>query len=136
MGLIIFDGDCIVCNAFIQWLNKRNPYFLYANLSDLESLNSHLGSKILNQNQVIVYDKGSIFYGADAIKHIIQTIYPNSFILKFIRILPAKVVSKCYEIVANNRMTFGPKKYCKIDNSISSKIVTEANIASHIHHLL
>lgn len=136
MGLIIFDGNCIVCNSFIQWLNKRNSYFLYANLSDLESLNSHLKSKMVNLNQVIVFDKGNIFYGADAIEYIIQTIYPDSLILKFIRILPTIAVSKSYNIVAKNRMMFGPKNYCKIDHSISSKIVTVANIASHIHSLL
>jgi predicted DCC family thiol-disulfide oxidoreductase YuxK len=122
-GLIVFDMDCLVCNRFVEWVDKRNVYYLYASLGTIDAINRHLSTNIENLNKIVVLEKGAVYYGAVAIKQIIKKVYPNTVIIKFFELLPEVIIEKCYDIFARNRFIFGTKKQCEISLSISEKIV-------------
>ena len=133
MNIIIFDIDCIICNSFIEKIDKVNDVFLYASLNDLELINRNLNTKMLNLNKIIVFENGNIYYGGNAIKHLLQVFYPNLFIVKFIAWIPNYIINIVYKAIANNRYLFGSKRSCNVNFSIRSKLITDANIAYHVH---
>lgn len=135
-GLIVFDMDCLVCNRFVEWVDKRNVYYLYASLGTINAINRHLSTNIENLDKIVVLENGAVYYGAAAIKQIIKKVYPNTVIIKFFELLPEVIIEKCYDIFARNRLVFGTKKQCEISLSISEKIVTDANITYHAHSLI
>lgn len=134
MNIIIFDIDCVVYNSFIENIDNKNNIFLYASLNDLVLINSKLNTKILNINQIVVFDYGSIYYGGNAIKYLLKIFYPNSFIFKLILWTPNYIVNIVYRIIAHNRYLFGYTKSCNLNFSIKNKLITDANIAYHIHN--
>lgn len=82
---------------------------------------------MLNRNQIIVFDSGNIYYGGDAIKCLLQVLYPNSLINKLILWIPIFFVNIVYRVIANSRYLFGSKKLCNVNFSIRGKLLTDAN---------
>ncbi len=127
--------DCLVCNRFVEWLDKKEAPYLFASLDTIDAINRHLNTNIEKLDKVVVLENGTVYYGAAAIKQIINKIYPNTYFIKFFELLPERIITWCYDIFARNRHVFGTKKQCDVSPSISKKIITDANISHHIPDL-
>ena len=128
--------DCLVCNRFVEWIDKKEAPYLFASLGTIDTINRHLNTNIENLNKIVVLENGTTYYGAAAIKQIIKKIYTNTYFIKLFELLPERIIEWCYDIFARNRLVFGTKKQCDISPSISKKIVTDTNISHYVPNLI
>ncbi len=136
LRLIIFDSQCLVCNKFIEWVDNKCDYFIYSSFDEINTINKSLKTNISNKNKIVVFYQGTIYYGGDAIKYILRSIYPTSFMMKFIDFIPNIIVIICYDFFANIRQIFGTKNKCDINYSIKNKLITNRNIEKYYKKLI
>lgn len=111
-GIVLFDGDCNLCNKSVQFIIKHDneSYYRFA------SLQSHFGQTLLpkynlptNINSVVVIENDIAYTQSDApiqvckhLKGIWKMFYTFRFVPSFIR-------NYVYRIIANQRYRFGNK---------------------------
>lgn len=123
--IVFFDGDCGVCNFWVQWILERDKKdkFLFA------SLQSDFGQKFLkergletDQFNTIYLWKPNEFYLIKSqailkIARLLGGIYTFSIIAK---LSPTFVSNYLYDIVARNRMKLSAQK-CFLPNQHQKK---------------
>lgn len=127
-GLILFDDECLICNSFIEFIDKRNNFFLYSTFDNIALFNELYDLEIINQNKIIVIINGDIYYGIMALKAIFKILYKNSVYIIFFKIVPIKILEFFYWAVAKYRYVFGKKTKCNFSLSIQSKIINQSNV--------
>ncbi|SDQ76310.1 Predicted thiol-disulfide oxidoreductase YuxK, DCC family [Chryseobacterium soldanellicola] len=113
--IVFFDGDCGVCNFWVQWILERDTkdQFMFA------SLQSNFGQNFLSErglnkkefntmylwkpNQYYLIKSKSILKIAD----LLGGIYKFSAIGK---IFPASLSDKIYDVISRNRMKLANQK--------------------------
>ena len=115
-SVILFDGDCNLCNHFVQFViskdKKKNINF--------SSLQSQFGRQIVSKHKLqhidsIIYLNGDNAYTySDAIIEILKTIEGIwSIIGYFIKIIPKNIRNYFYKIIAKKRFSlFGKTNSC------------------------
>tara|TARA_B100000927_G_C16256542_1_gene385667 strand:- start:176 stop:475 length:300 start_codon:yes stop_codon:yes gene_type:complete len=96
MSEIFIDGDCKVCSAYGDWINKKNNEL---------SLNDQ---KNLSENEIMLdtlvfKNEEKVYYFSDAVIMSIASLggmYKSIYILKLI---PKRIRNFFYKIFANNR---------------------------------
>jgi predicted DCC family thiol-disulfide oxidoreductase YuxK len=113
--LIFFDGDCGICNFWVQWILERDKkdQFLFA------SLQSDFGQKFLAErglntkvfNTLYLWKPGQYYLEKSKavlkIANLIGGIYRFSVLGK---IIPFYLSDKLYDIVSKNRMKIANQK--------------------------
>ena len=112
--IVLFDGDCNLCNHYIQFIinNSEIGSFYFA------SLQSEIGKSIMRENlcitkqydcfnSIILIDKNSVcFSESTAILKIFNKLNrPWSFLYIFI-IIPSKIRNMVYKYISRNRHIF------------------------------
>ncbi len=120
--IILFDGICNLCNAWIRFLIKHdtNDVFRYV------SIQSNLGQQIIEMleidvsktDSIILYEKEKNYYiKSKAIFKITKTLGRFFLILNLFSIIPKFITDYIYELIAKNRYKwFGKKDFCSIPN--------------------
>ncbi|WHY31631.1 thiol-disulfide oxidoreductase DCC family protein [Bacillus wiedmannii] len=116
--IILFDGDCHLCNQSVQFIIKRDPkeYFKFA------SRQSSIGIQLLNQynvsetiDSVILIDNTRAYTGSDAILNICKYLKGSCKLLFILLIIPKPIRNFYYKKVAENRYKwFGKQNQCLI----------------------
>lgn len=113
--LIFFDGDCGICNFWVQWILERDKkdQFMFA------SLQSDFGQKFLAErglntkvfNTMYLWKPGQYYLEKSKavlkIANLIGGIYRFSVLGK---IIPFYLSDKLYDIVSKNRMKIANQK--------------------------
>lgn len=118
MILVLFDGECHICDTFVQFLLNKDGsnQFLFS------SQQSEAGMFIREQyaipaetDSVIVLDGAFIYTKSDAALHVLSKLGFPWRILCLFRILPRNIRDMFYDYIAENRYKwFGQKQKCRI----------------------
>ncbi|MFP8893388.1 MULTISPECIES: thiol-disulfide oxidoreductase DCC family protein [Chryseobacterium] len=113
--IVFFDGDCGVCNFWVQWILERDnkDQFMFA------SLQSDFGQQFLSErgletnvfNTMYLWKPGRFYLiksrAVLEIANLLGGIYKLSFIGK---IVPAFLRDKAYDLISRNRMKLANQK--------------------------
>lgn len=116
--IILFDGDCYVCNRAVQFVIKRDHtrYFKFA------SQNSKIGQQLLEKYRVpktvdslIVLDKNKYYDKSTAALHICKYLSWRWKLLYSLIVIPTSWRDFCYEFIAKNRYKWvGKNNSCQL----------------------
>lgn len=116
--IILFDGDCNLCNQSVQFIIKRDPkeYFKFV------SRQSSIGIQLLNQynisetiDSVILIDNNRAYTESDAILNICKYLKGSCKLLFILLIIPKPIRNFYYKKIAENRYKwFGKQNQCLI----------------------
>lgn len=121
--IIFFDGDCLVCNRFVQILLKidRNNRFLFSALQSDFAKNS-LPAIPKNIDSIVYMSPNGSFIKSEAILNICKTLgFPYSIVYS-LKILPKTWLDTAYDYFAKNRYKwFGTSTSCIVPTAIQRK---------------
>lgn len=121
-ALILFDGDCLLCNHSVRFIHHRDNKgrFLFA------PLQSSVGKQILereglsttNLSTMVLVEGDAVFTQSDAACQIARHLtWPWRWLSVF-RIAPRFLRDGVYQLIANNRVRwFGKAETCEIPNA-------------------
>ena len=113
--IIIFDGECFICNRFYKWLlrNDKKNHFMFTNIqSKFYSENSNIDK---SKDSIIVIRNNKILYESDAINYIFKKTETQLLLRFILSIFPRFISNSIYRTIAKNRYNFfGKKETCYI----------------------
>ncbi|MCT2407670.1 DCC1-like thiol-disulfide oxidoreductase family protein [Chryseobacterium antibioticum] len=126
--IVFFDGECGVCNFWVQWILERDKHdrFMFA------SLQSDFGQKFLSErglenkvfNTLYLWKPGKYYYTKSRavlqIAHVLGGVYKLSAAGK---IVPAFLSDKAYDLVSRNRMKLANQKCFLPDQNQKKKFI-------------
>jgi predicted DCC family thiol-disulfide oxidoreductase YuxK len=121
-GILLFDGECNLCNHAVQFIIPRDSgaYYRFA------ALQSEVGEQILAQyqlsytemNTVILIQNGKIFTKSTAALKLVRHLNRMWPLLYVFIIIPRLLRDPIYEWVARNRYKwFGRREFCMMPSS-------------------
>jgi predicted DCC family thiol-disulfide oxidoreductase YuxK len=118
--IVLFDGQCNLCDSLVQYLIKHDRK---KDILRFASLQSELGIKILRHigvdpdkiESIILYEPGTSFYNkAEAVIQISKSLGGINAASLF-RIVPRFLRNSVYDHIAKNRYKwFGKKEHCMV----------------------
>lgn len=126
--IVFFDGDCGVCNFWVQWILERDKkdYFMFA------SLQSDFGQKFLSERGLETKEFNTMYLWKPKEYYLIKSrtilqianllggIYKLSAIGK---LLPVFLSDKAYDVVSRNRMKLANQKCFLPDQHQKKKFI-------------
>ncbi len=118
-SLILFDGDCLLCNRSIQYVLRKDKSksFLFAPLQTqkvqqlLQSLNIKIKDNI--PNSVILIEDEKVYQESTAVLKIIARLSGAVKYLSVFRIVPKFIRNPIYRFIAQRRYRwFGKTEQC------------------------
>ena len=115
--IIIFDGKCVLCSRFAQFImraDRHRRFRLLAAQSPIgTALYSHFGLDSIGYDTIILLEDGRARLKSDASIGIFQRLGPPWSLLAVGRIVPRPLRDRLYDIVARNRLHwFGARETC------------------------
>jgi predicted DCC family thiol-disulfide oxidoreductase YuxK len=115
-AIIIFDGVCGVCNAYVRFVIRRDPqaYFKFA------SSQSTVGIQLLGKqrhrslNSLVVVEAGTMYTKSDAVLRIFRQLtgwWPWCW---YLRHIPRPIRDACYDWFAKYRYQLGTTTGCQL----------------------
>ncbi len=118
--IIIFDGECNLCNGVVGWLLKFAP----ADLFEFVPFQSNYGQKLLAKygfptqrlDTVISIDQNGVNTHSDGFLKIISKIPKWRNVAALLAFIPRMIRDFIYKTASKNRVKwFGQSKSCTID---------------------
>lgn len=102
--LVFFDGQCVLCNGFVDWLMLRDSEkrLLFASLQGTTALELVPQEKRLEMSTVLAFHNGLIFEKSEAILWVVSQLTGYGWVTIF-KYLPKTLRDAAYTIVATNR---------------------------------
>lgn len=131
--LIFFDGQCIFCNYWVNFIFKRDKqaYFKFAHLQHqhAETFLSSLSNAWQHKDSIVLVIDDQIFTESDAVLEIckrLQGIWPLLYIFRFV---PKVVRDYIYRFIAKHRYQwFGKQDTCVLpSDALKARFVEEFN---------
>jgi predicted DCC family thiol-disulfide oxidoreductase YuxK len=115
--ILIFDGHCILCSGFAQFIlrtDRRRRFRLMAAQTPLgEALYRHLGLDPCDYETNILIEDGQAWLKSEGSIRIFERLGWPWSLMSVGRVLPRPVRDRLYEIVARNRLRwFGRRESC------------------------
>jgi len=115
--VIIFDGTCVLCSGFAQFImrhDKPRVFRLLAAQTPLGiALYEHFGLDPVAQETMILLQDGCAFLKADGAMRIFAKLGLPWSLMRFGRLLPGALQVRLYDLVATNRYNwFGKRDTC------------------------
>lgn len=105
--LILYDGDCIICNRFIDFViknDKRNDFYIIDNSKETISFLHKYNIQVKDVDSIIVIDDNRVLYYSDAVIEIICDVKYKKFI--YFKHVPIFLRNFLYKLFAKNRKKF------------------------------
>ena len=99
MSEIFVDGDCSVCSAYGNFLNKRNT-----NVSVSSQLD--LNKEDIEKDQIVYIKNKKKFYASNAIIESIADLWGLYKVIKISYFFPKVIRDVIYNIISKNRKRF------------------------------
>lgn len=118
-ALVLFDGDCSLCNGFINFVIDRDPegYFGFAALqSDVGR--QHQARHLLSEgalDTMLLIEHGLLYRRSTAALRILRRLSGAWPLLYALRWVPRVIRDRVYDAVARNRYRwFGRQSACRL----------------------
>ena len=116
--IVVFDGVCVLCNRFFNWLikNDKDEKFMYTNFQSDFSKKNNLKLKDIN-SVAVIKTNGEKIYKIQAVYYILKKIDRYFIVQILLKLLPLFLTNICYDLIANFRYRiFGKYETCIIPN--------------------
>lgn len=119
MKIILFDGVCNFCNSTVNFILKRDKDKVF----HFAPLQSEKGKELLakhnrlssNLKSLVFIDEDELLEGVDAVTGIAKYLPGYSLAYRVLKILPNKLTSKSYSLIAKHRYRwFGKREQCRM----------------------
>lgn len=128
-NVIVFDGVCVLCNGFVQFIIARDEAsrftFITAQSQTGEALYARMGKKSGDYETYFFISDGRVYQKFDAFLAVMERMgRPWSFFMP-LRILPLTVKDWLYDRLARNRYRlFGKRERCMVpDASVKARFL-------------
>jgi predicted DCC family thiol-disulfide oxidoreductase YuxK len=120
--LILFDGVCNLCNAWVRFVVRRDP----AGIFRFAAQQSPTGQAIIEEHlsgasllsSVILIENNSISTESDAVLQILTRLGPPWSWIALVRMLPRPARDACYRFIVRHRYQwFGRTEACQIPSA-------------------
>jgi len=120
--LVCFDGYCLLCNAWVDFLVKRDRNNVFA----FASLQSNRGRNILLRNgysecelealdSIVALNSGQVFTRSDAVIEILVALGGVYKIARLLKSIPSSFRNLVYDTIAKKRYVWlGRRDTCRI----------------------
>ena len=118
--VIFFDGYCVLCNSFVDFLISRDKKdnFRFASLQSDKAAKilSEFDTNIIADPDTVIYLRnGDMKFKSDAAIHIISDLGGVFSLFKSLIFLPRSLRDSAYNLVAKKRYSlFGKNESCRI----------------------
>ncbi len=117
--IILFDGECILCNKAVQFIIKRDTkeIFKFASLQSTygKELLRKIGGDQIDWNSLVLIEGSQYYLKSEAVLKILKEIGGFSIVFHLLRLLPQNILDKLYMITAKIRYKlFGRTNSCTI----------------------
>jgi len=127
MNVIFFDGICIMCNGFVNFISKKD----IKNKVFFCDIRSEKAQKILSENNfeiesidtIIFLKDRKLFFKSDAILEILISLNGIYRFFLIVKIFPKNIRDFQYNQISKRRFLFGKKDTCNLNYEISKKIL-------------
>ena len=127
-NIVFFDGECGVCNFWVQWILERDlkDKFLFS------SLQSDFGQRFLNERGLdtqqfntlyLLKTDGNYLIKSKAVLEIAGLLGGVYSFLKVGKLLPKSISDRLYDMVSRNRMKLSAQKCFLPDPHQKKKII-------------
>lgn len=124
--IIVFDGECNMCNGYIQWLIKRDKkkIFRYTTLQSEEGATLKKASGIAGDTVLLIHNE-EVSVMSDVGLRVFRILGGGWTIASWLLILPKGLRDFVYKWIAKNRYNwFGRSDACMVpDASIRSLFI-------------
>ncbi|MEX0316168.1 MAG: thiol-disulfide oxidoreductase DCC family protein [Allomuricauda sp.] len=119
-NIIVFDGECNLCNGVVNWLLKfapENQFHMVAFQSPLgQELLIHNGFPAKRLDTVVLFDEKGNHTQSDGFLRILSKIPQWHLTGKILSYIPKQIRDSIYILAANNRVTwFGKSHACRVN---------------------
>lgn len=117
--IILFDGECKLCSAWVPFVIKRDPdaVFKFCSVQSPkgQELLKELGLDTDNFETMVLIDDGVAYFRSEAFFKIVRRLKKPWPWLTVLRIFPLALRDWCYDLIALNRYKlFGKHNYCML----------------------
>jgi predicted DCC family thiol-disulfide oxidoreductase YuxK len=117
--IVIFDGKCVLCSRFVQFVLRNDRHgrlrFLAAQTLLGEALYAHLGLQTTQYETYVLLEKGSARVKSDAALRIFALLGLPWSLMCVGRVVPSRARDRVYDWVARNRLRwFGVRASCYV----------------------
>ncbi len=115
--IIFFDGDCVICNGFANWIMlKFKPHFLYLSTLQSPTAKKYLQQSDLGLDSIIYLTDGITYKKSKAILKILNDLGGfYKYLSFFLQIVPVFISDVLYDLVAKNRYrVIGKTETCRL----------------------
>jgi len=112
-GLVVSDGDCVLCNRLILLLLKadRDKRLLFTTFGS--SLFKNRETQEITPRSLIYISQAGTFKGSEAVLEISKAIPRFALLTRVMKFVPASIREALYRLVARNRYSiFGRTTKC------------------------
>ena len=120
--LILFDGVCNLCNAWVRFVVRRDPTGIFC----FAAQQSLTGQAIIEErvrgvgqlSSVILIEENAIYTESDAVLQILARFSPPWSWIALLRIIPGPARDACYRFIVRHRYQwFGRTEACQIPSA-------------------
>lgn len=117
--LIVFDGECVFCSGWVQFLLKRDSKkryrFIVAQTPLGEAIYRHYGLETRDYQTNLLLDKGRAYYKSDATIRMLEGLGMPWALAAVARVVPRRIADVAYGVVARNRLKIaGRRESCMV----------------------
>jgi predicted DCC family thiol-disulfide oxidoreductase YuxK len=120
-NIVFFDGYCVLCNAFVDFLleTDRKKSLKFASLQGITAKRLLPPSYLLEVDTVIfINNNNNILTKSLAIIDILKVLGGFWRLTAVFSVLPSFLLDKLYDILARNRYSwFGKRNQCRLPNA-------------------
>lgn len=123
--VILYDGTCMLCNGFVQWVIKRDTKGLFK-FGMLQSDTGQLVQQLVpDTDSVLLYYSGKVLTKSSAALTILSNLRWYQWVIVG-KLLPKGLRDTIYDWVARNRYRwFGKHEHCILPNEALKKRMIE-----------
>ncbi len=124
--VIIYDGICVMCNAFFRWVHKNDQenIFMFSNFQSKFSLINK--KKLKNTDSIaVILKNGDVIRKTQAVHYILKKTKKYLIARLLINIIPYSISNIFYDFIASIRYNiFGNYDTCPVlDNKYKIKFI-------------
>jgi len=126
MPILLFDGHCNLCNAWVQYIVKRDA----SSTIRFASLQSGAGRRLLEEHKIdenyieslVLFEEGSFSVSSNAALRTLSYLDGWQKHLVFLSVVPRSLRDLVYRFIAKNRYKwFGRREQCMVPTAELSK---------------
>ena len=114
--IVMYDGSCGFCNAYIQFILDNNPSYTLKFVSQ----QSEIGKELIRHlyikeymTSIIVIQNGQYYKKSTAIFKIMKQLGTSWKYVRYLQIIPARISDFVYTIIAKHRYKLA-RQHCRL----------------------